>query len=486
MNQTSIDFDVAIIGGGIAGADSAQHLTAAGYKVLLLERNDFGSGSTGRSSRILHWGIRFLAPQKSSWEHVFEVKKFIGSLRSARVIYRDFNRYADTIGEYLNPIRLILPFRRDLKIYGWQIDLGSIFLGGLAARVRVAFRRFSGRRLQSEGPRFSHPEQIRHIVEFTDYQFMWADRICIDAMLDAERLGADVRNYAEVDRITLDRDGKDRWTIRARSVETNQVVEHRAKFIVNTGGAWVDDILSITYGSSNTSPGPKVTPTKGTHLMAKLPTNYRGRGIVDRNELGNPLFILPWGEYHYIGPTERLYEDDKECVCPTEGEIEFILASFTFAFGRLLTREDVVFAWSGLRPRTYRKGFPGGDGTVSGVLHDLSKEGIPNYLAVTWCTINQHRATAAAVVDFVSARVPASGGKQTVSYEPRTTLGKQVVIEGQRALDMDCIRVAIESEKAKTLGDVFFRRTPYGWGPYLTMEQVERVSQEMKIVLGWS
>jgi len=477
-------FDAAIIGGGINGASSAQHLRAQGYTVALFEKRDFASGTTGRSSRILHWGARFLAPKRSAMEHIRSPLNFLKQLRSARTIYRDWNEYAETIPEYLNPVRLTHPFWSDLKVAGWQLDLSCFLVGGADCRDRVKYKRHSATRLPAGTPKFASPDKLRHLVEFDDYQFIWPERICIDAVLDAERMGATVRNYVEVCQVS--RDG-DAWRLDLFDHLDDKAFAISARSVVNTTGAWIDDVVARTEIADRSNIRRKIIRPKGVHIMARLPPAYRGKGIIDQNSKGGSLFVLPWGDLHYIGPTETIYSGNPDEVVPDEDDVDFILHEIGNRLPDLkLRRADILFGWAGLRPTTYKEGSPLGDKSVAGVVHDMGEEGLPNYYSVTWGTINQHRATAAAVVSRITSSSTPSSSPVAISYKAQSKLARSVIVEGNYSLNEDAIIKAVRDEHAQDLVDVLFRRTPYGWGPHLTRKQVGEAVEMMSKVTRWN
>ena len=116
-------FDVVIIGGGISGASSAQHLAAAGFDVLLVEKNDFASAATSRSSRLLHSGLRYLAPPKTFWDFIKKPASFLAAIDTARKSAKVGDELLRNLPNRVRQTRLLLPVVETAAFRGWQIDL---------------------------------------------------------------------------------------------------------------------------------------------------------------------------------------------------------------------------------------------------------------------------------------------------------------------------------------------------------------------------
>ena len=126
--------DVVIIGGGISGSSAVQYLAAAGYDVLLVEKNDFASAATPRFSRLLHRGLRYLAPPKSVWYFLKKLGAFLAGIDTARKPAIVGDELLANLPNQIQPTRLLLPIVESAAFRGWQIDLGARFLKWLSGR----------------------------------------------------------------------------------------------------------------------------------------------------------------------------------------------------------------------------------------------------------------------------------------------------------------------------------------------------------------
>ncbi|MCA0018897.1 FAD-dependent oxidoreductase, partial [Mesorhizobium sp. B264B1A] len=138
-------FDVAIVGAGINGAETARCLSAAGYSVLLVDKSDFAAGASGRSSRLLHCGLRYLAPGKSVWEFVRQPQRFLTACRMARAAMQSRAQFVRDTPDRIRSMRFCFPVYRGGPYSGWQIDAAFRILKSLGGReVPLNYRRLSG------------------------------------------------------------------------------------------------------------------------------------------------------------------------------------------------------------------------------------------------------------------------------------------------------------------------------------------------------
>lgn len=484
-----IRVDVLVIGAGINGASAAQHLRAAGYSVLLVDKGDFASGTTGRSTRLMHWGIRFLAPERSPSEYILRPGRFIAKLAKSRRVFDDYKRFRKDTPEYLNPLKLLLPLYGTHPVAGWQLDLGAWLLGAGRTDSPVNYRRHSGSTISSlpVTPLLRDPERLRDILEFEDCQFVWPERICVDAVLDTARMGGFVRNYTRVTEI--ERSGKG-WSIEIADEGTGERARLHAHSIANMAGVWIDAINKAAAGSGNARPSRKVIAVKGVHIMVDLPERYRAHAVVGANTENEPIFCMPWRGLHYFGPTETVYHGAIDDVVPEEQDLDFLVEEANHLFPDLgLRRDDVRFAWAGLRSITYHPSYAKGDRAATSRIHDMTDEGLPNVFALTWGTINQHRAAARRMVKTIGRRLRPSQAPVELSYRarfPTPSAGSAPVISSRPDVSIAMLKEMAAHEGPRTLADLLFRRTDLAWGPYLDRSDVERIAEAVAPAMGWS
>ena len=180
--------------------------------------------------------------------------------------------------------------------------------------------------------------------------YAWPERICVDTALDAERRGATIRTYAEVTAIA--REGED-WlvTLEERAPEMQGRAQVRARMVVNAAGPWIDRVPGGGSGRR------RVIGIKGVNVMVRLPEAFRGQGLEAFSRKGEPYYVFPWRDFHFIGPTETEVTANPDDIHVEEAEIDYILGEANHLFpGLQLTRADVLHCWCGVRPTSTRDG----------------------------------------------------------------------------------------------------------------------------------
>lgn len=403
------DFDVVIVGGGINGAAAAQHIAAQGNDVLLVEKEDFGSGSTGRSSRLLHCGLRYLAPGRSIWTFARHPWLLVDALRMAYQAMQSRAEFVASSPERVRQMEFAFPIYRDGPYSGWQVDLAFLVLKLVGPKnPPLDYRRIPASRIRDMplARELRNLDRLDSVAVYREYQFDWPERICMDCILDAERLGAVVRNYTSARLTSMDENG--RWSLNLRDTRTGDTADVRASLVLNVAGIWIDDV-NATFGADA---GRRVVGTKGSHILVKLPSGHSGLGLATINSRGEPFYCIPWHDLHYFGPTETLYDGDKDDIHVTEDEQHWLLNEANRLLpGVSLSSADVCLTWAGVRPLTYDEAAPSGN--RSRHLHDMSGGGMPNVLALTAGPVTSHRSTGRLLAREVAKRVkPKRAGKK--------------------------------------------------------------------------
>ncbi|MDQ6433202.1 FAD-dependent oxidoreductase [Mesorhizobium sp. LHD-90] len=479
-------FDVAIIGGGINGGAAAQHLAAEGYSVLMFDKSDFGTGASSRSSRLLHCGLSGLMPKSSPWEFVFQPWKLKAALKSGREQSKSRDEFVTTMPEYVRKFTFCLPIYDDSRFPGWQLDVAFRLLDRKDAKVPLDYRRLSAKDARSTIPLVSKlrsPERLRSVATFSEYNFDWAERIVVDTVLEAERHGATVRNYTALER--FERQG-DRWRLfLSDGLDAGAgPVSVDARVVMNMTGPWVDDVNRLTGQPRS----PRlINGNKGVHIMVRLAPEFRNHGIFSFGPDDIFLYMMPWRDMHYIGPTDMPYEGSLDDVCATEADIEHVLANTARVIpGLQLTRSDVLYSWAGVQPRTFDPANP--EGTWSREIHDLSASGMPNFLAVTGATIGRSRMTGRDATAAIRSRLEPSGARKGFSYAAHKRPhdpDSPALFNDDPTVRLSDITYAVEHEHAETLTDIMFRRTGAGWNGSMGREGAQVAARILGECRGW-
>lgn len=480
-------FDVAIVGAGINGCATAHLLASQGYSVLLVDKGDFVSGATSKSARILHCGIRFMAPNNSVWEYLAHPADLLMKLGVARQTARSQAELNARMPQRLRPMDLAMPIYRGAGYRGWHVDIGAKLIEAFNGyRHSIQYRRW---KKASDSPHpfasaLADPERIESLVAFVDQQFHWPERIAIDAALNAEELGAVIRNFTAVESLRRGDDGL--WQLRLRDSLDNAAATASAKLVLNFTGAWMDEVNSRIEGAAK--PARKIIGMKGIHALVRLPEQYRGAGLVGVNSEKEPFFCLPWGDLHFLGATETPYHGDPNDIVADKEDIDFVLHETHRLLPRMtIAREDILFTWSCVRPITYAQGHPKGMRLPYGIIHDLGKEGLPNLLSITWGIIVTHqhasREIAAEVGKRVSPSRPASALKPLVRPSPESD---SPLLQEDLTISVADVRHAVLREHALNLAGVLIARTGAAWTARLSAKAVLTAADEMAPLLAWT
>ena len=481
-------FDVVVIGGGAAGASASQNLSAKGYKVLLVDKGDFGSGTSSRSSRLLYCGLAHLSPDYPMWKMILRPGDLLRRIHMARLAMKCRTQLVNTMPERLIPYTFFFPVHKGGDFPGWKVDLGfrALELIGFS-KVRLHYRRLKVEQAKKQYGMVKYLAKnpsLKSVGVYKEYQYNWAERICMDTVLDAERLGATVCNYTEVAQLNSVSDGS--WEVIVNDVgEPGQQAQVHATMLVNTAGPWVDKVIEKVG-----KPVQKkhLIGIKGVNLVVKLPPECEGQGLETISSIGEPYYCMPWGKYHFFGPTDTVFEGDPDDARVMPEEVNYILKEANFLFPSLnLTAADIVYSWCGVRPRTAATGQKNIIKLLS--LHELGSEGMPNAIALTGVPIMNHRYAGEKIAERVAQSLKANLPPQTLSHAAKL-FPKDAVFEpissDYPTISVGNLRHAAQHEHVKTLTDLLFRRVGLGWTPAMGLDVARKAAFSVADILGWS
>lgn len=479
------EFDVAVIGAGLNGASAAQHLAAAGYTVLLVEKGDYASGSSSRSSRMLSGGIRYLAPGDSMWEFVRHPSRLTTALSMAKQAMATRSQFVNTTPERARRLTFCFPIYRGDPYKPWQVRLAFKLLEMLGpGDVPVDFEIVPGGKASGLPlvKWLRSPENLIAAGLFREYQFQWPERVAVDTVLDAERMGATVRNYTPVTGLAHEADGRWALTLADARGEAGEAMV-RARTVLNMTGIWIDKVNAMASPGA----GRKITGTKGIHLAVRLPEECRDRGVMGINRENEHLYCFPWKDLHFFGPTETLYEGDVDAIHPTDEEIDWLVEEVDHMMPSLgFRRGDVLFTWAGVRPLTYDPALP--KGARRREIHDLAKDGMPGVLAMTAGPVMTHRSAGQELTAAVAARIKPSGSPQELSYAARSFPENQnspPLSEDYKEIKLADLRHAAAQEHVTDLIDLLHRRVNTGWTAGMAHAAARKAAEEVAGEMGW-
>jgi glycerol-3-phosphate dehydrogenase len=332
-------FDVLVVGGGVTGAGVALDAASRGLKTALVEKNDFASGTSSKSSKMIHGGLRYLQQ------------------REFRLVYENLaerQRLLDNAPQLVSPLPFLIPlFGRDgvvsktvARSYSVALWLYDI-TGGL--RIGARHKRVTKAQALAHLPTLN----TEHLVA----GFLYFDARADDARLTltlartaALEYGAVVANYTSVIKLTTGDDGITNGAIvRPDPADASTEFAISARVVVNATGVWSDDLRALDEGAHPRS----IRPAKGVHVTLpadRLPCDVAA--VIPVPSDHRAIFVVPWPETNlvYLGTTDTDYQgplDDPSC---TPEDVDYLLEAANNVTTSHLTRADVTGVWAGLRP----------------------------------------------------------------------------------------------------------------------------------------
>ena len=447
-------FDVLIVGGGIVGAGVARDAAMRGLRVLLVDRYDFAFGTSSRSTRLLHGGLRYLSQ---------------GRIRLVREASRE-KRIVDRIAPHLcRPLAFVFPAYRGSDLPRWKLYAGvklyDLLCGGRnlgrsrALSPRATIDRLPG--LSEKGLTGS----VRYFDGLTNDA-----RLVIDTLRSAANHGATLLNYVHF--VEAARDGSV-WNCSLERQPAGQRVEVRARTVVNATGPWSD---SLSRGRV------RLRPTKGVHLVldrSRLP-------IADAMSLTQGrrfLLAIPWGERVFVGSTDTDYAGPTEAPTCDAADVRYVLDVVNDHFPALgLGAADVVAAWAGIRPLVDD---PDGDPSDISREHEIAMPE-PGWFDIFGGKLTTYRLMGEQAVDRIVGLLGRKCPACRTALEPLLPPAESAECGilpppvGERA-----VRDACRNQWAVHLDDVMIRRTSWRYYHADHPAIAERAVAWMAESLGW-
>ena len=340
-------FDLAVIGGGITGAGVALDAASRGYSVALVERADFASGTSSRSSKLIHGGLRYL----QSFD--------LGLVREALLERQLMVRLAPHL---VRPLAMVVPAfdgARPDRVMGIGLNMYDV-MAAPSLRGRRSARRAADAGEAEWSParhRLIPGEDVARLLPalagrgptggylFYDCQADDA-RLVLTVLGEAERFGAICASRLEVTGLH-DGPGGERGVI-VSDAEGGGSFPVRAENVVNATGVWADRIRPEELHSETEL--PRIAPSRGTHITLRAEDLPLHAGAIVPAGEGRSIFALPWLGRSLIGTTDNNYDGDLDHVQPSEADVQYLLAAVNAFFGTDVAPGDITGAYAGVRP----------------------------------------------------------------------------------------------------------------------------------------
>ncbi|QXP66313.1 glycerol-3-phosphate dehydrogenase/oxidase [Polaribacter sp. AHE13PA] len=331
----SIEFDVLIIGGGITGAGIALDAASRGMQVALIEKNDFASGTSSKSTKLIHGGLRYLK------QFDFWLVKEVGTERA--IVH-------DLAPHLVVPEKMILPLI-DGGTYGsWLTSIG-LKVYDILASVEGEDKRKMLDKAEALEKEPMLPENILNGAGYyAEYRTDDA-RLTIEVLKTALNYNAKIINYTAAKEFIYE----DNRVVGAKVKDTfsGEDYDIKAKYVVNACGPWVDELRQINHSKT----GKRLHLTKGVHLVVahdKLPVK---QSVYFDIPDGRMMFAIPRGKVTYFGTTDTNYQLDKNNVETNLVDATYLISAVNNMFPKIqLTLDDIQSSWAGLRPLIHEEG----------------------------------------------------------------------------------------------------------------------------------
>lgn len=330
------EYDLLVIGGGITGAGILLDAASRGLKAALLEKGDFASGTSSRSTKLIHGGLRYLK-QFDFW--------LVHEVGSERAIVHNLAPHL------VVPEKMLLPLVEGGSYGKWLTSFG-LKIYDMLAHVEGDDQRVM---LEKQDALVREPllpaERLVGAGYYAEYRTDDA-RLTVELIKKGREYGGEPLNYCEVRGFITSEDGKVRG-VEAYDSLTSQSLNIRSRFVVNAAGPWVDELRGLD-GSLR---GKRLYLTKGVHVVVPYEKCPVKQSVYFDIPDGRMMFAIPRGEVTYLGTTDTPYEHDKNEVYTDLADAAYLIEATNQMFPDIeLTFEDIESSWAGLRPLIYEEG----------------------------------------------------------------------------------------------------------------------------------
>ncbi len=329
------EFDLVVIGGGITGGGIALDAASRGLKVALVEKNDFASGTSSKSTKLIHGGLRYLK------QFDFWLVKEVGSERA--IVHK-------LAPHLVLPEKMLLPLIENGSYGKWLTSIG-LKVYDILAQVTGDDKR---KMLEKKEALKLEPLLPKKILKGAGYyaEYRTDDaRLTIENIKTSLQFGAQALNYAAVEDFEYTEDKIS--AVKVKDTLSGQDFAIKTKYVISAAGPWVDELRTV----NNSKKGKRLHLTKGVHLVfpkEKLPVK---QSVYFDIPDGRMMFAIPRGKVTYVGTTDTNFNLDKDNVRTDLADAIYLLSAVNNMFPKInLEMKDIVSSWAGLRPLIHEEG----------------------------------------------------------------------------------------------------------------------------------
>jgi len=504
-----VEFDLAIIGGGMIGTGVARDAAMRGLKTVLFEKEDFCHGTSGRSSRMIHGGLRYLAN--------YDFGLVREGLREREILLR--------IAPHLvRPLKFLIPVYGESHLHKMKLKIGMILYDLLSYDKSLPSHKYldKGKVLEAE-PALAETG-LKGAYVYYDSQIALTERLCIENVVSAKNHGALLLNHAEV--VRLRKENNAVVGVKVQDTITGKSCDFRSRLVINVGGPWLDEIVKEARRKQQ----PLARTTKGIHLVTPKVTSD---AVALFASDGRAYFAMPWLDFELVGTTDTDYDGDMDDVKADMSDVEYLRNEVRKAFPRV-SWDRIFYTYAGVRSLLRVEGVKESAVTRRHVIYDHEKEeGLKGMISVVGGKLTAYRGIAEDIVDVaarklgihsvcttarerlpgadiaelekVEASIDSLASEYGISTE---TLAHLVSLYGSRCREvLDYLKKdkrlgericktnhnivaevihSIEKESALTLSDFMLRRSLIGFRQCEGLDCCNKVAKKMGEILGWT
>ncbi len=500
-------FDLIVIGGGIIGTGIARDAALRGLDTLLVEKEDFAFGTTSRSTRLVHGGLRYL--------RMLEFKLVWQDLHEREVLLH--------IAPHLvKKLEFCIPLLQSEPLYRISLPIGLCLYDIMASGKSVPSRKHLSRldTLKVE-PALANTNGLAGSFLFYDCQAQNMERLCLENAISADNKGACILNHAEVTDFIIEENRVK--GIKLRDKITGQDYTPRGRMIVNAGGPWAN----LVWDKLNLRQKFSLRRTKGVHLVTRKIANHAL--VLFTKSDGRLFFIIPWNNNSLIGTTDTDYSGDLEHVNANRSDTEYLVSETRNYFPQFRP-ENIYYTVAGLRPLVSNgKNAESNTSRAHKLIDHEYRDKVQGLVSILGGKITAYRAIAEETVDLVCRKlqmtVPCTTAQTPLPGAPGINLEQMVQIAQENNLSVKTIahlagiygsrlsqvlalvkadsqsgnpihpgypdiraqiKHAVVEEEALTVSDFMLRRSLLGLGPTQGEDTVAAVASVLGNILSWS
>lgn len=440
-------YDLIVVGGGITGAGIALDATARGMKVALVEMQDFAQGTSSRSTKLVHGGLRYLKQLQVG---------VVAETGKERAIVYENGPHVTT------PEWMLLPMHKGGTFGKFSTSIGLAMYDRLAGVKKSERKKMLSKKETSAKEPLVKQDGLKGGGYYVEYRTDDA-RLTIEVMKKAAEQGADIMNYTKVTNFLYDNKEKVNGVAVVDRLG-NETFEIKGKKVVNATGPWVDEVRSADYSKNN----KQLRLTKGVHVVidqSKFP--LRQAVYFDTEKDGRMIFAIPREGKAYVGTTDTFYNNDKSKPLVNQEDRDYLVDAINYMFPTVhITDADIESTWAGVRPLIFEEGKDPSEISRK----DEIWEGKSGLLTIAGGKLTGYRHMALEIVDLVEKRlkqeyklkfkevdtkhIPISGGDVGGSANFEQFIEDKVAAAKAMNLDTDLVR-RLATKYGSNVDDLF-------------------------------